>query len=78
LYEFAFLATGKNLNKILTAMTVVSRNANEALMVPVVGSRRVCVWGESKVGRRECSFIRREDVSTFNLLYKKMFIHVKF
>jgi hypothetical protein len=41
--------------------TVVERNAKDAM----VGSGGVCVW-------RESGFSRREDVFTFNLLYKEV------
>jgi hypothetical protein len=47
---------------IMTVETLVARNANEAMMVPMVGSGAVCVW-------RESGFSRREYVFTFNLLY---------
>jgi hypothetical protein len=43
--------------------TLVAKNANEAIVAPMVGSGGVCVW-------RESGFSRREDVFTFNLVYK--------
>jgi hypothetical protein len=39
-----YVQTGKK-NQILTAVTLVARNANESMVAPVVGSARV--WRES-------------------------------
>jgi hypothetical protein len=44
---------------------VAARNANDALVAPMVGSGGVCVWQES-------GFSRREDVFTFNLLCEEV------
>jgi hypothetical protein len=49
-------------------------------MVPTVESSGVCVWRESGIRRsvlcrcvwQESGFSRREDVFTFDLLYKKI------
>jgi hypothetical protein len=51
---------------------LVARNANEVMVVPIVGSGGVCVWWESGVWRsvlcwcvwQESGFSRREDVFT--------------
>jgi hypothetical protein len=66
----------KKLKSILMVASLVARNANEA----VVGSGRVCVWCES--GARwsvlcwcvlqEFGFSHREDIFTYNLLYKEI------
>jgi hypothetical protein len=59
--------------------TLVARNENEAMVVPMIGSGGVCVWRESGARRsvlcwsvwQDSGFIRREDVFTFNLVEKK-------
>jgi hypothetical protein len=51
-------------------VTQVARNANEAVMAPMVGYGGVCVWREPGVRRsvlfwcvwQECGFGRLEDV----------------
>jgi hypothetical protein len=60
--------------------TLVARNTNEVMVAPVVGSGGVCVWRESGVRRsvlcwcvwQESGFSHREDVFTFNLVYKEI------
>jgi hypothetical protein len=57
-----------------------SKNANEAIVAPMVGSGGVCVWRESGVRGsvlcwcvwQESGFNRHEDVFIFNSLYKEM------
>jgi hypothetical protein len=49
----------------LTVATLVAKNANETMVVPMVGSCRVCVWQKSGISRRE-------DVFKLNLLYKEI------
>jgi phosphotransferase system IIB component len=51
--------------KFLTVATLVGRNANKAMVAPMVGSGGVCVW-------RESGFRRCENVSTLTLLYKEI------
>jgi hypothetical protein len=71
----------KNLNEVLTVATLVARNANHAMVAPMVGSGEVCFWLESGVRRsvlcwcvwQESGFSRREDVFTFNLLKNKLY-----
>jgi hypothetical protein len=46
-----FVRCGKKRNEILTVATLIERNANEAMVAPVVGSGGVCVWRESGVRR---------------------------
>jgi hypothetical protein len=67
-------------NKFLTVATLVARNANKAMVAPVVGSGGVCVWRESGDRRsvlcwcdwQEYGFSHRKDVFTFDLLYKEI------
>jgi hypothetical protein len=55
-----------------------ARNANEAMAAPMVGSVGVCIWWEYGVRKsvlcrcvlQESGFSHREDVYTFNLVYK--------
>jgi hypothetical protein len=41
-----FMQCGKNFDQVLTVATLVARNANEVMVVLMVGSGRVCVWWE--------------------------------
>jgi hypothetical protein len=60
--------------------TLVTRNTNEAMVAPTVGSGGACVWRESVVRRsvlcwcvwQEFGFSRREDFFTFNLPRKEI------
>jgi hypothetical protein len=57
---------------------VVARNANETMVVPMVGSGGVCVWGSLESGGRFCvgAFVKNlasvavKMFSHFNLLCK--------
>jgi hypothetical protein len=56
-------------------MSLVARNTNEAVVVPMVGSGGLCVWWESGVSLVRLAgicFSRREDIFTFNLFYKEV------
>jgi hypothetical protein len=55
-------------------VALVTRNENEAVMKPVVGSGEICVWQESKIGRSVlCSSFRGQYVITFSLVYKDFY-----
>jgi hypothetical protein len=70
---------------VLRVATLVARNANEAMVAPVVGSGGVNVWRDSGIWSQAVSFVlvrleesgfsRREDVCTFNFLYKKTVVN---
>jgi hypothetical protein len=55
------------------------RIAHKVIVVPAVGSGEICFWRESGVRRSVLlwcvwevyGFNRREDVTTYNLLYKE-------
>jgi hypothetical protein len=42
-------ATRKILNYVLTVATIVARNANEAVLAPMVETNGVCIRRESRV-----------------------------
>jgi hypothetical protein len=56
--------------------TLVARNANEAIVAPMVGSGGDCVWHESGFSRRTdvftliCSIKKFYKFSTFNAIFK--------
>jgi hypothetical protein len=62
---------------------LVARIANEAMVVPVMGCGKVCIWQESGVRwlvlcwcfLQESGFSHREDVFTFNLFFKEIFFN---
>jgi hypothetical protein len=68
------------MRKKIEEATLAARNTNEAMVAPMVGSGGICVWRESGVRRsvlcwcvwQESDFSRREDVFTFNLVYKEI------
>jgi hypothetical protein len=65
----------KNWNYVLTVATVVARSENGAMSAPSVGSGGVCSQAVGFVSVRLagiCVLSRREDVFTFNLVYKDM------
>jgi hypothetical protein len=57
---------------------LIARNANDVMVMPVVGSGGVCIWQNSGVRQlvvcrcvlEESVFGCCEDVFTFNLVYK--------
>jgi hypothetical protein len=59
---------------------LIARNANEAVVVPMVGSGGVCIWQKSGVRQsvlcwcvwEECGFGPFEDVFTFSLVHKEI------
>jgi hypothetical protein len=51
LHEFAVRAMREKKMQVLIVATVVSRNANEVMVAPMVGCGGVCVWRESGVRR---------------------------
>jgi hypothetical protein len=62
-------------------VTLVGRNADEAMVMPMVRSGGICVWRESGVRGSvlcwcvwdESGFSRREDVFKFNLVEKEFY-----
>jgi hypothetical protein len=63
--------------------TLVARNVNEAIVVPMVGSGGVCVWQQLVrpsvlywCVRKKRGFSRREDILRFNSLNKINFVSI--
>jgi hypothetical protein len=61
----------KNLNYVLTVATLIARNANEAMVAPMVGSDGVCFWLES--GGRFCVGAFGRNLASVAM---KMFAHL--
>jgi hypothetical protein len=64
-----FVRCGKISKYVLRVATLVARHENEAMVVPMVGSGRVCVWRESGFSRREDVFIFNYFIRTFYKFY---------
>jgi hypothetical protein len=65
--------------EILAVVTLIPRNANEAVVVPMVLSGRICVWRESGVKLSVCvgiffaiNFLKKKfyKLFTFSAIYK--------
>jgi hypothetical protein len=67
-----FVRCGINLNSIPNVVTLVARNANEAMMTPIVESGGICVYRECEIWRQAVGF-----VFVCLLLGKKMSVAVK-
>jgi hypothetical protein len=52
-----FVRYGINLNSISNVVTLVARNANEAMMTPIVESGGVCVYRECEIWRQAVGFV---------------------
>jgi hypothetical protein len=79
--EFAGRVMRKQLKLNSDGYDSGNKNANQAIVTPMVGCGGVCVCQESGVRRsvlcwcfwQRAGFSRREDVFTFNLLCNEMF-----